>query len=270
LAAEASRQLQLGADEHTDLLIISVSGTDYTGHNFGPHSWEYLDHLVRADVAVGRLLAELERQTSLTVMLTADHGVAPLPEHSRAEGKLDRPLRLLEHEMVSRVDAQLDAEFDPLEWFAAQVSPFVYFSDSARARPDFATVKFRAQRLYEGLEGVDRVYTSDQARAFASSREWSKVVVANSFATGSLADLIILTDEYVIFNYLAPGGGGTHHGTHHDYDQRVPLLFYGVGVAHSRHHEVVDQLRTAGTLAELMAIAPPKQASAAALPVGQR
>src|SRR5690606_15602456 len=126
-------------------------------------SWEYADHLVRADAAVGHLLASLERKCSVTVMLTSDHGVAPLAEHSVSLGHIPRVRRLVELRMVEMVDAQLDQAYGEFDWFAAQLSPFVYFNDVARARPDFADVKTRAQHFYSELDGVDRVYTNDQA-----------------------------------------------------------------------------------------------------------
>ena len=70
----------LGSDEVPDLLMISISGTDYSGHVFGPDSWEYADHLRRADRALLRLFERLAERSRIAVLITSDHGVAPLPE----------------------------------------------------------------------------------------------------------------------------------------------------------------------------------------------
>ena len=83
LARVAVTEVGLGDDDVPDLLVLSISSIDYSGHVFGPDSWEYVDNLIRSDAAVGRFLTELEKMTSLAVLITSDHGGAHLPERSR-------------------------------------------------------------------------------------------------------------------------------------------------------------------------------------------
>ena len=68
------RALELGRDQIPDLLAISISSTDYTGHAYGPDSWEYADHLRRVDRALLSFLEQLERDTPVAVLVTSDHG----------------------------------------------------------------------------------------------------------------------------------------------------------------------------------------------------
>lgn len=270
LAERTVHELEMGADDDPDLLMISISGTDYAGHDFGPHSWEYADHLLRADLAVGQFLARLESERSISVMLTSDHGVAPLPEHAAAMGHVTKPQRLSEPRMLEVVEAQLDQAFGAFDWFAAQLSPFVYFTDAARQRPDFTAVKQRARQLYADLDGVEQVYTNDQARGFVDAADPEQRMLANSFAFGTSADLLLLTKPYVIFGFGPKGSGGTHHGTHHTYDREVPLLFFGQGVGHFEQPQPVSQLQVAPTLARLLAVPAPRDARDTALDLTSR
>ena len=74
---------QLGADNITDFLAISFSSPDYIGHTFGPNSVEAEDGFLRLDKELGSLLDFLDMKVGkdqYTVFLSADHGVAQVPE----------------------------------------------------------------------------------------------------------------------------------------------------------------------------------------------
>ena len=84
LAGEALAAENLGQRGVTDLLAISLSANDYVGHDFGPHSHEVFDVTVRTDSLLARLWKLLDQTVGLencTIALTADHGIAPIPEY---------------------------------------------------------------------------------------------------------------------------------------------------------------------------------------------
>ena len=73
----------LGKDAVPDLLGISFSANDRVGHAYGPESHEVIDVTVRLDRTLRALFASLDRTVGLgniVVVLTADHGVGPMPE----------------------------------------------------------------------------------------------------------------------------------------------------------------------------------------------
>ena len=87
LAERALEGERLGSREATDVLALSFSCNDSVGHDKGPHSAEIRDITVRTDLALDRLLAAVDRRVGLArtvVVLTADHGVAPVPEQMKA------------------------------------------------------------------------------------------------------------------------------------------------------------------------------------------
>lgn len=83
LALESRTQVGLCTDDAPDLLAISISTTDLIGHAFGPRSWEYAESLRSADLEIARLVRALEAHCEVSLLVTSDHGVAPLPAPDR-------------------------------------------------------------------------------------------------------------------------------------------------------------------------------------------
>ncbi len=83
-ALAALKGEDLGADDHPDVIMVSYSSTDYIGHDFGTNAKELQDTYIRLDLELGRLFRALDTQVgkgAYTVFLTADHGVAPVPNY---------------------------------------------------------------------------------------------------------------------------------------------------------------------------------------------
>jgi predicted AlkP superfamily pyrophosphatase or phosphodiesterase len=86
----------LGKDEFTDLLAVSLSSPDYAGHTFGPNSVEVQDMYLRLDLEISRMLNFLDSTMGVgqyLFFLTADHGVSQVPEyltsHKIPAGRVD-------------------------------------------------------------------------------------------------------------------------------------------------------------------------------------
>ena len=67
-ALEAVKAENLGRRDVPDLLLVSLSCTDYIGHAFGGNSHEMIDQMIRLDRALGEFIANVEtkptRQTA--------------------------------------------------------------------------------------------------------------------------------------------------------------------------------------------------------------
>ncbi len=87
---------QLGTGTTTDMLAVSFSTPDYIGHTFGPNSVEQEDDYLRLDKDLGTFFQFLDKQVGkgeYLVFLSADHGVAQVPEflksHKIPAGNVD-------------------------------------------------------------------------------------------------------------------------------------------------------------------------------------
>src|SRR5690606_17800969 len=79
MAKAAIENENLGNNEVSDFLALSLSSTDYIGHQFGPNAIEIEDTYLRLDKELAEFLNYLDKKVGegqYTVFLTADHGGA--------------------------------------------------------------------------------------------------------------------------------------------------------------------------------------------------
>lgn len=77
----------MGRHPGVDCLAISFSASDYVGHAVGPDDPAVRDISIRTDRLLGKLFDFVNQRIgtgNTLVVLTADHGVAPLPEFNQA------------------------------------------------------------------------------------------------------------------------------------------------------------------------------------------
>jgi predicted AlkP superfamily pyrophosphatase or phosphodiesterase len=110
-ARELIRHEKLGIRDVPDMLCISLSSNDYVGHAFGPYSLEVEDLTYRTDRELGAFARFVDEQVGAgrwTLILTADHGIAPIVGYAQQPG-----LRLpAVHDPlpVQKVRVELEAE----------------------------------------------------------------------------------------------------------------------------------------------------------------
>jgi hypothetical protein len=253
LASHAVRALALGADDTPDLLALSISTLDYVGHIFGPESWEYLDAMLRVDAALGAFLRALARTTELAVLITSDHGAAPLPERSLAAGR--RAGRIFPEELVQKAEGAADRALGPGEWISGFSEPFLYLTESGRAKIDeLAPVVTRA---LVATETVHAVYDPRRARQLAESRDDLERSVGLGMPEAPADRLYVVPRRWFIVDPGVARGFGASHGSPWDYDREVPVLAFGAGVPHEQSNAPLDQRRIAATIAALLGVPAP-------------
>ncbi|NRA01313.1 MAG: alkaline phosphatase family protein [Myxococcales bacterium] len=271
-------QEQLGEGDGTDLLAISLAATDTVGHFYGPESWEAHDALQRLDEGLGEFLAFLEQRVGpgrLLVVLTADHGVLPLPEWLSETGGSRCPkdggresLRWLGFGLVAR----LHFEFGPwLSWPA----PWLVFSSAGLSvnRPLAAErgvstdeILGLAKAYLESRESVARVWTPDEIAKGSGPSEFARLY-ANSFDPERSADLAVQLEATCL---LSPFDFGTSHGSPYLYDRAVPVIFWGAGVEPGLIRGPAATVDIAPTLAREIGIEVPGGLAGEPLPLRAR
>lgn len=258
LALEGLRVRELGADTaRTDFLAVSLSTTDAVGHKYGPDSRELHDHLLRLDRYLGTFLDSLYRlrdSSTIVLSLTSDHGVAPYPDtalvtryRSTPAGRVN-PVPLVRALRDSLRAAGVDARGYLWDQGVLYLDP-VWFR---RAGVNRDSVARRFARDIGTLPGVLRadLYADLVKRGpsrDAITRRWLQMFPDDV----PVAVVVTLRP----FWYLQ-GLRDASHGTPHDYDARVPVLFYGTGIRPGRHEEAVRVVDVAPTLAMLLELRP--------------
>lgn len=257
LADELVEHHELGADEVPDLLGLSFSALDFVGHDYGPQSAEALDVLVRVDRLLGKLFERLDARLGrgrYLVALTADHGVAPLPE---ASGGVDRRVGVAEALCFQRVEGELTKRHGGQGWF--EWGLYLDSGTVAKAGLQRPAVAAEAAALLAACPGVERVLTASEVADPAAltpagaAADPVRAAYARSFRAERSPDLFVHWQEHVVASL---GTGTTHHGAW-PFERRVPLIFAGPGVAAGRHDEAVWTVDVAPTLATLLGVPVP-------------
>ncbi|MCE9601522.1 MAG: alkaline phosphatase family protein [Gemmatimonadetes bacterium] len=253
------RAMDLGAGPQTDLLAISLSTTDAVGHRWGPDSRELHDQVLRLDRSLGVFLDSLialRGADRIVLALTADHGVAPSPDVRSSFGDNSRATRVFREAfdpalaslspIVRRDRLPSDAfGFDGL-LFEVDRSKVVGQDQAVR---EMARAFAREARKVPGVERVDVI--DDLAKADTvkdtTARRW-----LHMFRPGGE---VLATITLTPYSYVGRSNTATH-GSPHDYDATVPIIFWGTPFTPGRVTGSARVVDIAPTLARLLGIPP--------------
>jgi hypothetical protein len=238
----------MGRGDAPDVLGLSFSTPDMIGHPFGPRSQEVQDIFAHLDRALGELFDHLDRSVgrgSWVAALSADHGVAPMPEQRVAGG--EDAGRLTPTMMSAIVQERLRAPLGNAPALSATANNDMYFApgvqDKLRASPRLLESAMDALRR---TPGVARVFRPEDVRDAAAARDSLQRAAALSYFPGRSGDLIVALKPGWVF-----GASGTNHGNASPDEQRVPLIFFGAGVKPGRYKEPATPADLAPTLAAI-------------------
>jgi hypothetical protein len=247
--------------------VVSFSSNDLIGHIWGPDSQEVLDVTLRSDKVMQTLLDHLDSTVGkgrYVLALTADHGICPLPDVARTQGK---DAGIVPADVLGgRAEAFLSATFGQKEkkdrWLEAKASSWVYLNRRLlqergleSARVEEALVGWLKQQ-----PGILAAYTRGQLLKGLPADDPVGSAVRRSFYPERSGDVTAILKPYYLF--ASPFVSGTTHGTPHSYDTHVPLLVYGPGVRLGIHDESVTPEASATILAHALGIPPPARAQA--------
>lgn len=247
---------QLGADNITDFIAVSFSSPDYIGHTFGPNSVEAEDGFLRLDKELGKLLDFLDSKVGkgqYTVFLSADHGVAEVPEFMK-ENKLPGG-RVFMSTIMNQINKELKEKYS--------ISNIIVSDDNYQLHlnhPSLDSAKISKKELTRWL--VDRLAPdSGIARVFAIEDLYNvplqpkiRSMLNNGYYPSRSGDIqIILKPGYI--DAFSPTG--TTHGLWNPYDSHIPLLWFGWGIKPGKTNKEVSMTDIAPTLAALLHIQMP-------------
>ncbi len=249
--------MQLGQRTAPDLLAVSLSTTDAVGHRWGPESREMHDHILRVDRALGAFfdsLLTVVPAERLVIALTSDHGVAPSPDMRSTVVNNARSQRIMLDDFQPAITAAAvrasQSKF-PLE--AIDFDGFTLSVNRSLVRGrdrDIRNIANAFAKEARALSGVMRVdLIDDLAKADtvndAIARRW-----LHMFKPGGDVVATVTLNEFNIFGR----SNVATHGSPHDYDALVPVIFWGAPFAALSDSSVVRVVDIAPTLAEVLGV----------------
>ncbi len=266
---------KIGQNGTTDLLCIGMSSNDIIGHAFGPDSHEVLDVTIRSDRLVGEIIGYLDEtvgRDQWSLVITADHGICPLPEAAIMDHPTARRISLGDlfgglEEYLDKVYGQIDGL--PGQWLERDASlsacyPWVYLNQKTvdQYRLKMSDVATTAANWLRERPIPLAVFTQSEIESNDFHSETEKrlaPLVRESWYAGRSGDLYVVHPPYHLI--MGPLSTGTDHGSPHDYDRNIPVLAFGAGVPHSgRITDAKSSLIIPPILAHLLGINPPVEA----------
>ncbi|MGE0130594.1 MAG: alkaline phosphatase family protein [Blastocatellales bacterium] len=251
-AKAAIESEHLGADDVTDLLTVSFSSNDLVGHAYGPYSHEVQDMTLRTDRTLAELFHYLDQKIGLDrviVALTADHGVAPMPDQVKPYGFGGK---ISPRAVPEAVQNALNQRFGEEKWILAFTNGNVYFDETAieRRKLDVEEVERVACQAVSKIAGIAECFT--RSRILSGRLPQTKIArgVANGFHAQRNGNLVVVPHPF----FFISEGTTTTHGSPYIYDTHVPVILYGAGVVAGSFYADASPADIAPTLAALLKI----------------
>jgi hypothetical protein len=252
---------KLGEGSTTDLLVISLSANDILGHQVGPDSPQMRSMALELDRSFAEFFTFLGHQYGLAnvwLALSADHGVAPLPDFAKAlrlpAANLDtKALReqinsLLSKKYGKKADYVRDLDY-PLAWLDENAFAGVFpghkesdaESDAGEAMKQAGMAGYFSKSQLAQGETPNTEAGRRYAHSYSPEGGWYVMGVPALFTVGI--------------------SKGTDHATPFSYDTHVPLAFYGLAFQPGTYRTHAEPVDLAVTLASLLGINAPAKAT---------
>ncbi|MFI5178904.1 MAG: alkaline phosphatase family protein [Vicinamibacterales bacterium] len=211
-------RLRLGQDTGTDLVAISFSALDLVGHEYGPRSHEVQDVMARLDGVIGALLDTLDRtvgRDNYVLAMSADHGVAVIPEQASAMG-LDAGV-IRSNDLRQATQAAVAGVLGGGVYVTTYAEENLYLTpgtvDRLRATPGGIDL---VRTALLSTPGLARIYAADELSGSAPTDDSLLAKARLSYRPGRSGDLVVILKP----NWIVHTATGTTHGSPYDYDEQ--------------------------------------------------
>jgi arylsulfatase A-like enzyme len=275
---------QLSKHDVTDMLTLSISGTDILGHRVGPDADEQQAIVDALDTDLDGFFSWLDKNIdgglgNVWIALSADHGVAPSPAIASQLGM--NAAQIDTNKLISELNDAMNQKFSPGEKVVyvlpKQELPYISLN-----RPSFERAGINEQEAEQAVQDAlqpafNSLVKPGDEKLPAQSKLPPRPVLYRSYTRLQLASGDLPRTEFgqlLAHSYTTNGGwyvrvvpaafqmgltkgNGTTHFTPYSYDRHVPLGFYGAPFAAGIYHGRVEPVDLAATFASLLGVNQP-------------
>jgi predicted AlkP superfamily pyrophosphatase or phosphodiesterase len=241
----------LGKGTETDFIAISLSSTDYIGHQFGINSIEIEDTYYRLDKDLANFLQFVDKQVGVgnyTLFLTADHGAAHNPTYLQSQ-KIPSGF-LFSAALKKSINDKGMAKFGK--------NVIVDMGDNQVWVNDTVDKTEAINYVMQELKAVNQIQfvVENEKLTTAVIPDAIKQLAINGYYPNRSGDILFILKPAFIESYNN-ATTGTTHGTWNPYDTHIPLVWYGNGINKGKNFQQVYMTDIAATLAALLQIQVP-------------
>jgi len=227
-AISAIENEDLGNDEHTDYLSLTFTSFNKIIKNYGSDSQEAADAIVRLDMEIQHILYVLKEslgKENFVVILTGTHGSSMNIDHASSQGLPAGKFRA--RNAIALLNSYLSAIYGENYWIESYIDQQFYLDHTIidQNQIPISEIQEKSARFLTQFKGISNAYTANQLNMMSVySSEGSCFL--DAYHTKRSGDILINLQP----GWIQDGDFVTDHLSTYAYDQKVPLVFYGVNI----------------------------------------
>lgn len=251
------------------LLWVCLSPLDRVGHDYGPYSKEVIDMIYHLDHQIGRFIQRVAEHFPLEktlFVLSADHGVSPIPELLNELG-YPRAKRIHYKKIIQSINNSLAKKFGITGLIHSCMSGQIFLNEQLFGTLDLEIQKNVLDHIKAALSsqpGIKRIWTKQELKSIWPAADQIESFYKRQMFPGRTGRFIIQPYTYCIPDDY---GTGTGHRTPYEADTHVPLMMYQKNqLERQTVNQKVWTLQLANSLAFILGIQKPSASTYNILP----
>lgn len=246
---------ELGQDDFPDLLNITFSSADYLGVQFGPNSVEMEDTYLRLDRDLTHFLQFIDEyigKKNVLIVLTADHGVARIPQYLSESGIPSGYFNF--RQAITLLKSYLNILYGNGDWISAYTQQQIFLNHNLieDSKIDLEEMQTRVARFMVQFSGVANSITATTLQT-THFTEGIFHKIQKSYHQKRSGDVILNLEP----GWIEENGNSTGPNSAYPYDTHVPLIWYGWKISRSSLLRPVSMTDIAPTLCYFLDISWP-------------
>jgi hypothetical protein len=244
---EIIKNENLGKDNAIDMISIGLSASDFLGHDYGLHSQEYSDYLMRLDVYLKEFLLDLDREVGLDycrIIVTSASGSQAMPEFLKEKGIYS--VRVWENDLlqdINKINLRLMKKYNLKKKPIYYGNLDFYITKEAQKNQ---VIKTDIEVLIRGLPYVFDVFEAGGSHEKEKVKKRGSSRFDSMIFPGRSPDYFIYLNEHVLVS--KEKNFGTDHRSAYEEDLGIPLIFYGRYIKKGFYKEPVSSLSIPATI----------------------
>lgn len=224
--------------QHDNMLLwVSLSSFDKLGHRVGPQNIALIDMLYHLDKQLRTFMKAIDRlmkrKESVLYVLTADHGVMPMPELVAQRGYPAR--RIHAKKVIRKINEDIENQFGIKNLVKHYKAPQFFIDEPlfyAESKENQESIVQLMKKTVENIVGIKQAWTFDELWQATYPAHSVEDHLKQQLYPERSGFLTVLTHPYVL---LSDYRLGTSHSTPYNYDTQVPLIWYQKSCYEKKH-----------------------------------
>lgn len=210
------------------LLWICLSPLDMIGHDYGPQSREAIDMIYHLDCQIAQFMDDVScylKRTDVLYVLTADHGVTPIPELMNEEG-YDAACRIDYGKLIPDLNGLIKNNLHIDDFICRCMSSQIFVKEkifNAMTPEQQKNSLALITRELQKQPGIKRIWTPQELACGCFEEHTIESFFKRQLYPGRTGKLIIQPQPYCVPDEFSKGTG---HRTPYNPDTHVPLILY--------------------------------------------